>query len=89
MKVKALVTTKYKNKYYFAGDTFEIEAKDYDVMKEVVKQEETNQEAISNMRVKELKEIADEKGIKYPPNVKKDELISLLEGGSDDKSGDA
>lgn len=89
MKVRALVTTKYKNKYHFANEIFEIDAKDYEVMKEVVKQEESEQEVISSMRVKELKEIADEKGIKYPPNVKKDELIALLEGADNDKSGDA
>jgi len=89
MKVKAVIGTKYKDKYYFTNQIFEIDDKDYKAMKDVVKQEESEQEVISSMRVKELKEIADEKGIKYPPNVKKDELIALLEGADNDKSGDA
>lgn len=43
--------------------------------------EETEGETnISKMKVAELKELLDEKGIEYDPKAKKEDLIKLLEG---------
>jgi len=89
MKVKAIMGTKYKNKYYFTNQVFEIDDKDYKAMKDVVEKIEAEEKELSDLSLKELKDLAEEKRIDYPSNVRKNELIALLEGANDDKSGDA
>jgi len=89
MKVKAIMGTKYKNKYYFTNQIFEIDDKDYKAMKDVVEKMEVEQKELSDLSLKELKDLAESKNIEYPSNVRKNELIALLEGVNDDESGDA
>jgi hypothetical protein len=89
MKVKAIMGTKYKDKYYFTNQVFEIDDKDYKVMKDVVEKMEAEQKELSDLSLKELKDLAESKNIEYPSNVRKNELIALLEGVNDDESGDA
>jgi len=89
MKVKAVIGTKYKDKYYFTNQIFEIDDKDYKAMKDVVEKMEVEQKELSDLSLKELKDLAESKNIEYPSNVRKNELIALLEGVNDDESGDA
>lgn len=89
MKVKAVIGTKYKDKYYFTNQVFEIDDKDYKAMKDVVEKMEVEKKELSDLSLKELKDLAESKNIEYPSNVRKNELIALLEGVNDDESGDA
>jgi hypothetical protein len=89
MKVKAVIGTKYKNKYYFTNQVFEIDDKDYKAMKDVVEKIEAEEKELSDLSLKELKDLAEVKHIEYPSNVRKNELIALLEGANDDEFGDA
>ena len=89
MKVKAIMGTKYKDKYYFTNQIFEIDDKDYKAMKDVVEKIEAEEKELSDLSLKELKDLAKVKHIEYPSNVRKNELIALLEGVNDDESGDA
>jgi len=89
MKVKAVIGTKYKDKYYFTNQIFEIDDKDYKAMKDVVEKMEVEQKELSDLSLKELKDLAESKNIEYPSNVRKNELIALLEGANDDEFGDA
>ena len=89
MKVKAVIGTKYKDKYYFTNQIFEIDDKDYKAMKDVVEKMEVEQKELSDLSLKELKDLAEEKRIDYPSNIRKNELIALLEGANDDESGNA
>ncbi|GEK88888.1 Rho termination factor, N-terminal domain [Alkalibacterium putridalgicola] len=61
-----------KIKKYLAMGFKEIEIQD---AQEDEKQESSDYES---MKVDELKELADEKGLEYKANIKKDELIALL-----------
>ncbi|MCB6992900.1 HeH/LEM domain-containing protein [bacterium 210820-DFI.6.37] len=42
--------------------------------------------AVENMTVQQLKTVADQLGIKYPGNIKKDDLIQLIEDAGEDEA---